>query len=432
MSQRSEQPSINAVEDFLREAIELLEPDKEQQQRQGAGRPRILPAMCLWVGIVVCVAQGMSSQLALWRLLTVQGLWDYPHLLLSDQAIYKRLATASSEPLQRLFEWVSQLLRERLAPYFDSTLAAWASEVVALDETTLEKLTRHLPALRTLPKGDPALLGGKVAGLFDIRRQQWWHIAYRTQVRQDEKVAARAMVSHLPVGSLLLADLGYFGFAWFDDLTQRGHFWVSRLREKTSYTVIHCYYQQGTTLDALIWLGKYRADRAAHAVRLVQFQVRGVLHQYITNVHEPKQLSLYEMAYLYHRRWDFELALKLLKRELNLHLLWSSKPAVIEQQVWAALIVAQVVHGLHVEIAGRAGVDPFDVSIALLVEYLPRFAKQGLDPVLMFIEYGRQARFIRPSSRTKIVAPLIPPEALLPLPPNTLLLREPRYAHRNC
>jgi len=426
----SEKTKIGAVEEFLREAIELLEPDIQEQQRPGPGRPRIMPAMCLWVGMVVCVAQGISSQLGLWRLLTEEGLWDYPRLALSDQAIYKRLASAGSEPLQRLFGWVSQLLRERLAPYANLKLAAFASEVVALDESTLEKLMKHLPALRALPKGDPALLGGKVAGLFDIRRQQWWHIAYRTQVRQDEKVAAREMVSYLPMGALVLADLGYFGFEWFDDLTAMGHFWVSRFREKTSLEVIHVYYQQGSTLDALIWLGKYRADRAAHAVRLVQFSVNGTLHRYITNVVDPGQLSLYEIAYLYHRRWDLELALKMLKRELNLHFLWSSKSAVIEQQVWAALIVAQVVHGLQVEIAGRAGVDPFEVSIALLVQYLPRLAKQGKDPVAFFVERGRHAHFIRPSNRTQIVAPTIPPDALAPLPPNTLLIREPRYAHR--
>lgn len=422
--------SIGAVEAFLREAIELLEP--EPAAGQGPGRPRILPAMCLWVGMVVCVAQGMSSQLALWRLLSAEGLWDYPRFAVSDQAIYKRLALAGSAPLERLFGWVSQLLRVRLAPYTDAKLAAFATEVVALDEATLEQLTRHLPTLRGLPKGDPALLGGKVAGLFDIRRQQWWHIAYRTQVRQDEKVAARAMVGHLPPGSLVLADLGYFGFAWFDDLTELGHFWVSRLRAKTSFRLLHVYYQQGETLDAVIWLGKHRADQAAHAVRLVQFPVKGVLHQYITNVRDPQQLSLYEVAVLYHRRWDFELALKMLKRQLKLHLLWSSKPAVIEQQVWAALIVAQVVHGLQVEVAGRAGVDRFAVSLALLVQYLPRFAKQGLDPVAAMVERGKQAHFIRPSQRTQIVAPHIPPEALMPLPPDILLWREPRYAHRRC
>jgi hypothetical protein len=100
--------------------------------------------------------------------------------------------------------------------------------------------------------------------------------------------------------------------------------------------------------------------------------------------------------------------------------------------VWAALIVAQVVHALHVEIAGRAGVDLFDVSMALLVQYLPRFAKQGIDPIALFVAYGKQAHFIRPSKRTKIVAPLIPPEALAPLPPDTLLFRKPHYAHRRC
>ncbi len=423
---------IGDVEDFLREAVRVLEPDLAEQRREGAGRPRILPSLCLWAGMLVCVIKGMSSQAALWRLLSAQGLWDYPRFALSDQAIYKRLANEGSGALQQLFAIVSQLLRERLAPYLHSNLAAFAKEVMALDESTLEQLSRVLPSLRALPKGDPGLLGGKIAGLFDIRRQQWWRIVFRTEVRQDEKVAARAMVSGLPIGTLILADLGYFSFAWFDDLTAMGHFWVSRLRKKTSYTVIHVYYQQATTFDAIIWLGKFRADKAGKAVRLVQFTAKGIFYQYITNVLEPDKLSLYDIAYLYHRRWDLELALKMLKRELNLHLLWSSKPVVIEQQLWAALIVAQVVHGLQVEIAGRAGVDTFDVSIALLVEYFPRLAKDGIDPVTFFVERGVQAKFIRPSKRTKIEVPLILPEKLTPLPPGTLLSREARYAHRRC
>jgi hypothetical protein len=432
MSEARQGAGIGDVEAFLREAVGLLEVDLTEQRRAGGGRPRILPSLCLWAGMLVCVVQGMSSQTALWRLLSTQGVWGSPRFALSDQAIYKRLECAGSGALQRLFAIVSQLLRVRLAPYMQAKLAAFATEVVALDESTLEKLSRTLPSLRTLPKGDPGLLGGKIAGLFDIRRQQWWRIVYRTEVRQDEKVAAREMVSGLPTGTLLLADLGYFGFAWFDDLTTMGHFWLSRLREKTSYIVIHAYYQQGTTFDGIIWLGKYRADKAAHAVRLVQFSAKGVCYQYITNVLDPDKLSLYDMAYLYHRRWDLELALKMLKRELNLHLLWSSKPAVIELQLWAALIVAQVVHGLQVEIAARAGVDIFDVSIALLVEYFPRLAKDGIDPVAFFVEYGKQARLIRPSQRTKIEVPLIPPTERVPLPPALVLFREPRYAHRNC
>ncbi len=139
-----------------------------------------------------------------------------------------------------------------------------------------------------------------------------------------------------------------------------------------------------------------------------------------------------EIARLYARRWDIELAFKLVKTHLGLHLLWGAKPVVVLQQVWAVLIIAQVLQALRLEIAGRAGVDPYEVSLPLLVEYLPFFAARGLDPVTVFVEQGRALRFIRPSSRTVIVAPDIPLNDLVPRPPDLVVERLPRYAQRKC
>ena len=167
-------------------------------------------------------------------------------------------------------------------------------------------------------------------------------------------------------------------------------------------------------------------------MRLVQFRHQGALYRYLTNVLDPTRLPLHEIARLYARRWDFELAVKLVKRHLGLHLLWSAKPVVVQQQVWATLCIAQILHALQLEIAGRAGVDPFDVSLALLVEYLPRLAGAGHDPLALFVEQGRRAGFIRPSTRTVIRAPAIAPEQLAPLPPGLVLERPPRYAQRKC
>ena len=41
----------------------------------------------------------------------------------------------------------------------------------------------------------------------------------------------------------------------------------------------------------------------------------------------------------------------------------------------------QVLQALRVEIAGQAGVDVYDVSLPLLVKYLPLFADRGLHHV---------------------------------------------------
>jgi hypothetical protein len=417
--------TLDQIEGTLRELIDDLEPTEPEPS--GPGRPRVLAALCLWAGVIVCVLRGWSSQLAIWRLLTGTGLWHYPRLNISDQAVYNRLEQGGEAPLRQLFVRVSQAMMARLTPYRQE-LASFASEVVAIDSTTLDQVLRHLPWLRGVPKGADPLLPGKLAAVFDVGLQQWRHVLHIANPHANDKATAGDLLAQIQRGALILMDLGFFSFEWFDQLTREGYFWISRLRQKTSYTVLHTFYQAGDTFDGLIWLGNYRADRARYAVRLVTFRVGDTLYQYITNVTRPRQLSLHDIAVLYARRWDIELAFKLIKRELGLHLLWSGKPQVILQQVWAVLLISQILLALRLEIAGRAQVDPLDVSLPLVVEYLP--AWYAVDFIALMVERGRRAGFIRPSRRIRIQTPPLAWSQYTPLPPGVGLVRDPRYAHR--
>ena len=427
MDDEKKQATLDNIEKFLQEQVERMEPARNKVKERG--RPRILPAMCLWAGVVVCVLRGWSSQLRIWRLLNNRGLWEYPQFPVTDQAVYKRLEQGGEEPLKQLFWQVSEVLRERLAPYAQP-IASFASEVVVIDETTLDAVMRHLPILREVEDGSRQLLPGKLAGVFDIRLQQWRYVEHIENPFENSKVAAPSLLEHIQRGALILMDLGFFSFAWFDRLTDEGYSWISRLRKKTSYEIMHTYYQQGETFDGLIWLGAYRADRARHAVRLVTFKVGETSYQYITNVLNPAQLPLHDIAVLYARRWDIEMAFKLIKRELGLHLFWSAKTVVLLQQVWAVLLISQILHALQLEIAGRAGVDPFDVSLPLLVDYLPDWKE--IDFIALVVERGREAGFIRPSRRIRIQTPALDAHDYLPLPADLILTREPRYAQRRC
>src|SRR5438876_9407252 len=108
---------------------------------------------------------------------------------------------------------------------------------------------------------------------------------------------------------------------------------------------IHPYDQRVTVFYVLVILVNYQS-RARYAVRLVRFQIGVLSFEYLTNVLDPQQLSIQEIARLYARRWDIELAFLLLKEHLGLHLLWTSKATSILQQVWACLIIAQVLQAL--------------------------------------------------------------------------------------
>jgi len=306
--------------------------------------------------------------------------------------------------------------------------------VYAIDGSTLDKVRRLLSWLRAVPNGDSRLLPGKLVSLFDIRRQLWQEVVHLSNPNQNEKTVARQLVETVPTGSMILADMGFFGFAWFDWLTDQHYHWLSRLRKKTTYEVLHTFYEDPSTgiFDGIVWLGKYRADKAAHAVRLVTFTIGKTHCRYITNVLDPQQLSLHQIALLYARRWDIELAFKMVKRHLKLHLLWSAKEHVILQQVWAVLIIAQFLHAIQLKIAGLAKVDPFDVSLELLTQYVPRLVQQGKDPVVTIVEKGEQFGFIRPSRRIRPKTPLVDTKRIVPLSAEITLWRKPRYAQRRC
>ena len=271
------------------------------------------------------------------------------------------------------------------------------------------------------------LLPGKLVALFDVRLQQWRAIEYVTYAKENGMKQARAMLASVKEGTtLVLADLGYFSFRWFDELTDLGYSWISRVKENTSVVVLHTYYQAGETFDRLVWLGAWNI-KGKYVVRQVQFRQGGELRQYFTNVCNPTVLPLAEIARLYARRWDIELAFLTLKRELGLHLIWSSKSVVVLAQVWACLIIAQVLQALRMEVALRAEVDPFDVSLPLLFEALPQFSSQGHDGIIECVRQGHRLGIIRPSTRLRIQAPEIPPEQMTPLPQGTVLCRQPCY-----
>jgi hypothetical protein len=150
---------------------------------------------------------------------------------------------------------------------------------------------------------------------------------------------------------------------------------------------------------------------------------------YLTNVLDPRQLSLIEIAQLYARRWDIELAFLTLKEALDLHHWWSSKLPLILQQIWVVLIVAHLMQRLRIDIALQAGVDPFAVSLPLLIQYVPRLIAQRQSPIDWVLKHGHHLGFIRPSTRIQVVAPHIPLEQMTFPPADLVLVRKARSVH---
>ena len=190
---------------------------------------------------------------------------------------------------------------------------------------------------------------------------------------------------------------------------------------------MHVYYQHGVILDAVVWLGSAQGPRTGRAVRLVRFGDGKQIRLYLTNVLDPLQLPMGDIARLYARRWDIELAFLTIKELFGLHHWWSSQLPLLLQQLAVALLLAQLVQALRLHIAEQADCDPFDVSLPLLVKHLPHLLRARLHPVEWILTHGQKQRFVRPSSRFQVVAPAIPSEQITPLPAELVLTRKANY-----
>lgn len=252
------------------------------------------------------------------------------------------------------------------------------------------------------------------------------HIEILKKGKTNAQESVRLMLAGLEKATLLLFDRGYFCFALFDELTERGLWWISRYCYNATFEVLHICYQGDGVFDAIVYLGVHRSGQAKYPVRLVRFWVKGKLYTYLTNVLDPHQLPLADIARLYARRWDIELAFRLLKDHLRLSEIWSAKWEVILAQIWATLVLAQIFHGLQVEIAARSGVEVFDVSVDLLVRLVPRWMQQGVSPVEQAVRFGRDMGLIRKSTRHQVQVPWVDPSWVQPPPPEAVQLKTRR------
>jgi hypothetical protein len=262
----------------------------------------------------------------------------------------------------------------------------------ALDGTTLEALFRKLKALQEAPT---APLAGHLVALCDLFTHVPAKLWFAEDPQTNDKALLPQVLQWVPENSLLVFDLGYFAFPFFDALWEQGVFFVTRLRAKTSFTVERVLRQQPGVCDRIVHLGKYRSNPSQNAVRLIEVYVRDQWRQYLTNVLDPHELSVLEVVALYEQRWQIELAFLQVKRLLGLAYLWVGSLNGVQLQVWATWLYYAVLIDLCVEVADVLQLPVNRISVELVSRSLYHYAQavqQG---------YGGRAAayFAEPSNR---------------------------------
>lgn len=183
-----------------------------------------------------------------------------------------------------------------------------------------------------------------------------------------------------PKGSIVAFDKGYVDYEWFKSLSDKGIFFVTRLRAKAVYRVEERRVvdrSTGVYSDQIIQLNSAHAlKRQAPRLRRVGYRdpESGRFYQFLTN---NFRLSAVTIAAIYKDRWKVELFFKAIKQNLKIKAFVGTSKNAVLTQLWIAMITY-----LLLAFARHSSKSGWTVQRILRVIQLNLFERRALKAIL--------------------------------------------------
>jgi hypothetical protein len=316
--------------------------------------------------------------------------WDSAWTIPTTSAISQARARLGAEPLKRLYERVAVPLAGRGIP------GAWFGgyRVMAVDGVVLD--VPDTPDNET----EFGRLGGKdnprpfpqvrVIGLAECGTHAITD-ARLGPITSSEQDLAMELLAGVDATMIMLADRGFYSYDLWHAAVERGAQLLWRVSANVKLPV-HEVLPDGSYLSYLIdtktrrrtyYMDEARAEqlliREGTIVRVVEYQVenretKGEIYCLITTLLDPMMAPAVELAALYNRRWEFELALD----EIEIHqtghsrVLRSKSPELIKQEIWSLLLTHYAIRHLMTQAADTVEYDSERISFIRSVRAVRR------------------------------------------------------------
>ena len=222
-------------------------------------RQRLLTLPVIVAIIVSLVWRRVPSIAEVQQVLARAGLLGVAPLRGSPQAITKRLGVLPAAVLGQLFAKVCTRIQAQ--PPLFLPHPSWAPvreafpRMALVDGSTLEALRKKTQLLRQ--QEGLGLAGTVMVMVQAFRHRPLWPLDTEDALANDKCFAADILAA-LPVGGLLIFDLGFFSLLWFDDFTTTQRFFVTRMREKIAHRTVQVLSQGPYSRDEIVQVGLYR------------------------------------------------------------------------------------------------------------------------------------------------------------------------------
>lgn len=151
---------------------------------------------------------------------------------------------------------------------------------------------------------------------------------------------------NFPKGSIVAIDKAYNDYAWYNQLTNKGIFFVTRLKSNAKFRIV-CRRQvpkdKGLTCDQTIeFTGTQTAKKCPIQLRRIGYRdpETGKHYVFLTN---NFKLSARTIADVYKARWQVELFFKWIKQNLKIKSFVGTSKNAVMTQIWIAMCIYLII-----------------------------------------------------------------------------------------
>lgn len=216
------------------------------------------------------------------------------------------------------------------------TNRSWEHLLHIMDATTISLFSNVLKGVGRNPKHGKKKGGIKVHTVLKASEGLPYDIHFTSAATHDHVMLRKLKLSS---GAFLAMDRAYIDYKVFEQFTQQGVFYVTKMKKSQRYQQVSSCYLINTS--GLVMLRDERVifskEEIEHQSRKITYWEKGKKASVVL-LSNNFELDAQEIIAIYKRRWQIELLFKQLKQNFPLKYFYGESVNAIKIQIWVTLI----------------------------------------------------------------------------------------------
>ena len=293
-----------------------------------------------------------------------------------------KLSDANARRSEKIFEEIYQDLYQRnkeklISDSRKSNTESWMDRLYIIDSTTITLFSNVIfKGVGRHPKTGKKKGGIKVHSVIHANEGVPCDVQFTSAATNDSFMLAPSHYGHNDIVTL---DRAYINYAKFEELTDRGVIYVTKMKKNLNYEVLFDCIEQN--MDGKM---QYREQIVVFRKGEINHIARIVTYVDIKKGKQPKLISLltndFDMTAetivdIYRKRWQIESLFKQIKQNFPLRYFYGESGNAIKIQIWVTLIANLLISILQKSLQRKWSFSGLATIIRIILMYYINLAK---------------------------------------------------------